>query len=195
MGCVLWEGLYAPTENDRRVVIRRDVKFLPQLRIRVLLKNHLMVLRSATNVMKTLFPIPIPERAKISLTPFLAICGLVAFMGGCASEPESHVVSAPPPGAPVVTQAPPATVYATPAPGGSNTIVVTQAPPAPQQEVVTVRPSSEHVWVGGYWTWHNNRYEWIPGQWVVPPRSGVTWIPPRWGPEGNAYRFYEGRWE
>jgi hypothetical protein len=127
--------------------------------------------------------------------PILAGVALAAFISGCASEPESHVVSSPPPGAPVVGQAP--AVYATPAPaaGSQSTIVVTQAPPAAQQEVVTARPSSDHVWVGGYWTWRNSRYEWVPGNWVVPPRSGATWIPPRWETEGGAYRFYEGRWE
>ena len=145
--------------------------------------------------MNTLFP---ARQAKISLGSALLLGGITAFLGGCASEPESHVVSAPPPGA-VVTQpqAPAPVVYSTPAaaPGQPNTIVVTQAPPQPQQEMVTARPSSDHVWVGGYWTWRNNRYEWVPGHWVVPPRSGATWLPPRWETEGGAYRFYEGRWE
>ena len=143
--------------------------------------------------MKTLSPVPHTSRAN-SFTPILVVCGLAAFIGGCASEPESHVVSAPPPGAPVAAQAP--VVYSTPAPASTqSTIVVTQAPPAAQQEVVTARPSSTHVWVGGYWTWRNNRYEWVPGNWVVPPRASATWIPPRWEAEGGAYRFYEGRWE
>ena len=145
--------------------------------------------------MKTLSHAPHPDRGKNSLAPVLVACGLAAFIGGCASEPESHVVSAPPPGTPVVTQTP--TVYATPAPVPvtQSTIVVMQAPPAAQQEVVPARPSSDHVWVGGYWSWRNSRYEWVAGHWTVPPRSGVTWIPPRWEPEGGAYRFYEGYWE
>ena len=147
--------------------------------------------------MKTLSPAPRTSPAKTSLLSVLALAGLTALVGGCASEPESHVVSAPPPGAPVVAQAQAPVVYSQPATvaGQPNTIVVTQAPPAPQQEMVTARPSSDHVWVGGYWTWRNNRYEWVPGHWVVPPRSGATWVPPRWETEGGAYRFYEGRWE
>jgi hypothetical protein len=147
--------------------------------------------------MKTLYPAPRPHRARNSLAPILIVSGLAAFIGGCASEPESHVVSAPPPAGAVVTQSQTPTVYATPgaAPGTQSTIVVTQAPPAAQQEVVTARPSSDSVWVGGYWTWRNSRYEWIPGHWATPPRSGATWIPPRWEQEGNAYRFYEGRWD
>ena len=160
--------------------------------VRVLPKNLKSDQRSACRVMNTLSPIPRPSRVGISLVPVLAACGLAALFGGCASEPDSHVVSAPPPGAPVVVQSQAPVVYAAPvaAPGTQSTVVVTQAPPAVQQEVVSTRPSSDHVWVGGYWTWRNNRYEWVSGHWVVPPRTGATWIPPRWEPEGGAYRFY-----
>lgn len=146
--------------------------------------------------MKTSLLTPSRHREKNSLIPLLALGGVLGLLGGCVSEPESHVVSAPPPGTPVA-QSGTATVYTAPATttAGQNTIVVTQAPPSPQQEVVSARPSSSHVWVGGYWTWRNNRYEWVAGHWVVPPHSGATWIPPRWVPEGGAYRFYEGYWE
>lgn len=74
-------------------------------------------------------------------------------------------------------------------------MVVTQAPPTVQSEVVPARPTSNHVWVGGYWTWRNSRYEWVPGNWTVPPRANATWIPPRWEQEGGAYRYYEGYWD
>ncbi|HYP16886.1 MAG TPA: YXWGXW repeat-containing protein [Opitutus sp.] len=78
---------------------------------------------------------------------------------------------------------------------GQSTVIVTQAPPTVQSESIPARPSSQHVWVPGYWTWRNSRYEWVAGRWTVPPRSGVTWIPPRWEQEGGAYRYYEGYWE
>lgn len=142
--------------------------------------------------MKTPTFAPTAARAASPLS-LLLLCGVAALLGGCASEPESHVVSAPPPGAPVAAQA--TVAYATPAPTAQSTIVVTQAPPAPQQEIVSARPSGDHVWVGGYWTWRNNRYEWVAGHWAVPPRSGATWVPPRWEQEGGAYRFYEGYWD
>jgi hypothetical protein len=73
-------------------------------------------------------------------------------------------------------------------------VVVTQAPPALVQEVVQARPSSSHEWVPGYWTWRNDRYEWMAGHWEVPPRTGAVWVAPHWEREGNAYRFYEGYW-
>lgn len=110
------------------------------------------------------------------------------------------MVSAPPPPAPTATvmvtpqPAPPVqAVTATPTttPG---VYVITQAPPAPQPEAVSVQPSSSHMWVPGYWTWRNNRYEWMAGHWEVPPRSNATWVAPRFERESGAFRFYEGYW-
>jgi len=75
-----------------------------------------------------------------------------------------------------------------------STIIVTQAPPAMQQEVVLAQPSSQHVWLAGYWTWRNDRYEWMAGHWELPPSPNSAWVAPRWEQQGNAYRFYEGYW-
>ena len=132
-------------------------------------------------------------------------------MAGCASEPSSVVVSAPPPpppatSAPVVYSTPApatATVYtdsagrqvAVPSPVGASSIVVMQAPPAAQQEVPSPRPSADHVWVAGNWSWRSNQYQWMAGHWEVPPRAGAVWVPPRWQPEGTSWRFYEGYWD
>lgn len=137
--------------------------------------------------------------------------GALGWLAGCASEPESYVVSTPPPPPPTV--APAATVYTTPAPAttamvttptgtyavptpvGASSIVVMQAPPQAQQEVPTPRPTRDHVWLAGYWSWRTDRYQWMAGHWEVPPRAGSVWVPPRWQPEGTAWRFYEGYWD
>ena len=137
------------------------------------------------------------------ISALILLCSTLAFLGGCATEPESHLVTAPPPPAPgtapvqaqvvVVTQQPQAVaVVAAPA---VNSYVVLQAPPAPQApEAIPTQPSSQHVWVAGYWTWQNNRYAWMAGHWELPSHSGATWVNPRWESEGNAFRFYEGYW-
>ena len=140
----------------------------------------------------------------LTSAPAFLLCGALALMAGCASEPESHVVSAPPPGAPTMVVAGTATTpqpvvvttQGTATAPGSNTIIVTQAPPAPQPvaEVAVARPSSQHVWVDGYYTWRNNRYEWMAGHWEVPPRAGAVWVAPKYEREGSGYRFYEGYW-
>lgn len=144
-----------------------------------------------------------PSRAA-RLASAAAVCGAIGLLAGCAYEPESHLLTAPPPAPPAA--APAATVYTVPTtpaptvatvptPTGASSIVVMQAPPAVQQEVPTARPTRDHVWVPGYWTWRNSRYEWVAGHWVIPPTSGAVWVPPRWQPEGNSWRFYEGYWD
>jgi hypothetical protein len=133
------------------------------------------------------------------------ISGGLAFMAGCASEPDSHVVSAPPPPPPTTQQVivaqpgQPATTVAAPATAvqtQNGTIVVTQAPPAAQQEVVLAQPSSDHKWVPGYWTWRNERYEWMAGHWEIPPSQNSVWVAPRWERRSDgSYQFYEGYWQ
>lgn len=133
----------------------------------------------------------------------LVILSGLALFAGCASEPDSHLVSAPPPPAPTSVVSQPVTVTTQSTTTGPvtttqtppvSTVVVTQAPPAPQSEVVLARPSPDYVWVAGYWTWRDNRYEWVSGQWVIPPHSNSAWVAPHWEPESGGYRFYEGYW-
>lgn len=144
-------------------------------------------------------------------TSLLALTGAFTLLAGCATEPVSHVVSAPPPASPTTTQQvvvapqpqqvavvqqPAQQVVTTVAASGATTsYVVVQAPPAPQApQAIPAQPSSSHVWVGGYWTWQNNRYEWMAGHWEVPPFAGAKWENPRVESEAGAFRFYEGRW-
>jgi hypothetical protein len=147
-----------------------------------------------------------PARSARQLIPVFACCGVLGLFAGCASEPSSHVLSAPPPPAPnsavmttTTTTAPVVVanngyVTTTNATQVGNTIIVTQTPPALQHEVVLARPTSEHQWLAGYWTWRNERYEWMAGHWELPPNTGSVWVTPRWEQNGNAYRFYEGYW-
>jgi WXXGXW repeat (2 copies) len=147
----------------------------------------------------------IPSRlAPPSATRSLAfgLMGALALFAGCSSEPDSHVVSAPPPPAPgtvaapvtVTTQTTTTGPVAAVQPQPASTIVVTQAPPAAQAEVVLAQPTPNHVWIAGYWTWRDNQYEWMAGHWELPPSPNATWVAPRWEPENGAYRFYEGYW-
>jgi hypothetical protein len=144
-------------------------------------------------------------------TTAIACCGTLGLLAGCASEPESHVVSAPPPPAPTrsvttttVTTTPeanpvvyvggPANGLVTTATPAVSTTVVTVAPPALQAEVVLAQPSPKYVWLAGYWSWRNDQYQWMSGHWQLPPSSSATWVAPRWEQQGNAYKFTEGYW-
>lgn len=68
---------------------------------------------------------------------------------------------------------------------GEN-VVATQAPPAPQSEVVIAAPGPDYVWVNGEWVWQRGTWVWIGGRWVLPPYPHAVWIGPRWdyGPHG-----------
>ena len=74
-------------------------------------------------------------------------------------------------------------------------LIVPIAPPAPQSEVVTDRPSPDYQWVPGHWTWRASTYVWLIGHWEYPPHENAVWVSPRSEPENGAYRFYEGYWD
>jgi hypothetical protein len=84
--------------------------------------------------------------------------------------------------------------YVTTATPVVSTVVVTQAPPAMQQEIVLAQPSPEDVWLPGYWSWRDSHYQWIPGRWELPPSPNSVWVAPTWQQQGNAYKFTEGYW-
>jgi hypothetical protein len=168
--------------------------------------------RSSPSRMITMSPVPARLKRARLLAPLLISSSVLALMAGCASGPESHVLSAPPPAAPnvapatVVTSAVPMTTttqttqttptgtVVTTQTQPANTVYVNQAPPALQPELILAQPSSSHSWVAGYWTWRSNQYQWMAGHWEVPPYANAKWIAPRWQTENSAYRFYEGYW-
>jgi hypothetical protein len=73
-------------------------------------------------------------------------------------------------------------------------VVVRIGPPRAVVEHRPVRPSHEHVWVGGYHRWDGNAYVWTPGRWEAPPRPHAVWVAPRWEHRHDGYVFIEGRW-
>jgi hypothetical protein len=84
-------------------------------------------------------------------------------------------------------------VVVAPAPTGE--VVVTEAPPPPRQEVVTVAPSSAHVWVGGYWLNRRGHWAWIPGHYEIRPRPGVVWVQGHWDRTSAGWVWTPGRWQ
>jgi hypothetical protein len=86
-----------------------------------------------------------------------------------------------------------ASPLALPACVASEEVVVDRAPPEPLVEPVYVAPSPAHVWVGGYWEWHD-RWVWVPGHWAPPPRAHAAWVPGRWEPRGARWVWRPGYW-
>lgn len=113
------------------------------------------------------------------------------------AQSTATVYTTPAPAPTTATITTPSGTYSVPVPSpvGASSVVVMQAPPQAQQEVPSARPTRDHVWVSGYWSWRTSRYEWQAGHWEIPPRVGAVWTPPRWQPEGSSWRFYEGYWD
>jgi|GEM_PF-968228 len=72
-------------------------------------------------------------------------------------------------------------------------VVVYEAPPAPQVEVIPVAPSPVHVWISGYWGYRRGRWSWQPGYWSGP-RVGYYWAPGHWHRRGSGWHFSGGYW-
>lgn len=55
-------------------------------------------------------------------------------------------------------------------------------------------PTADHGWIPGSWEWHESRYAWRPGYWMIV-RSDWNWIPCHyvWAPRG--YVYVEGYWD
>ena len=56
------------------------------------------------------------------------------------------------------------------------------------------RSHARLVWVPGYDRWTGNRYRWVEGRWVKPPRYGMVWVPGHRAPRGRGYVWVEGHW-
>lgn len=73
-------------------------------------------------------------------------------------------------------------------------VVVPEPPPRVRVEVRTVRPSRDHIWVDGYWNWHEHSYVWIGGRWGIPPQRGRVWVAPRYERAERGGHYTSGHW-
>lgn len=75
-------------------------------------------------------------------------------------------------------------------------IVVTQPPPPPARpsEVMTVQPSTEMVWVAGFWRYTGQEYLWVRGRWEIPPPNCSGFVSPHWQRRGGGYSYVQGYW-
>ncbi len=76
-------------------------------------------------------------------------------------------------------------------------VVVMEAPPTAQAEVVGVAPDESHVWVAGYWMRADQRWVWVPGHWEARPRPNVAWVPGHWDKSDTdrGWVWTPGHWE
>jgi WXXGXW repeat (2 copies) len=75
-----------------------------------------------------------------------------------------------------------------------GSVVVDQAPPPPQQEVMGTPPSPDQKWMPGHWRWNGARYFWEGGHWSAPPQPNMVFAPARWENRQNHWVYVDGRW-
>jgi YXWGXW repeat-containing protein len=71
---------------------------------------------------------------------------------------------------------------------------ITREPPPLRVEVMTERPSGEHVWIAGHWGRSGNDYAWVGGHWERPSAGYREWVDGRWEHESRGWYFVEGHW-
>jgi hypothetical protein len=70
-----------------------------------------------------------------------------------------------------------------------------KAPPCqPMDDVRPEQPSTDHVWVTGYWWWSNQTYLWVPGYWATPPHAGYVYVSGHWTYKDTQWVYVRGGW-
>ena len=64
----------------------------------------------------------------------------------------------------------------------------------PPRGAMVERSQAGRVWVAGYYRWTGNRYRWVEGRWMRPPRRGQVWMPGYRAPHRGGYVWVEGYW-
>jgi hypothetical protein len=62
-------------------------------------------------------------------------------------------------------------------------------------------PSTDAIWVPGFWNLQGDRntgtragWVWLPGQWLAPPVRGAHWVPAHWGWYDEWWSWIPGHW-
>ncbi len=126
----------------------------------------------------------------------IAAIGLAVLAAGCTERKVVYVpapqsayppgpIAGPPPGPP--PGYPPAPVQ--------QEVIIAQAPPPPQVEVIPVAPGPNYVWTSGYWYWGGGRWMWTRGTYVARPGPRAVWVGPHYVKRHGGYVWVGGMWK
>lgn len=93
---------------------------------------------------------------------------------------------------PVYVEPAPETVYVEPRP--TETIIVQEAPPPIQTEVIPVAPGPGFIWIGGFWGYEGHHYVWHHGHYTRGP-AGNVWVRDSWVHSRRGWEYQRGHWE
>jgi hypothetical protein len=75
--------------------------------------------------------------------------------------------------------------------GGGVGIEIGAPPPPPHVRYLRpVAPSSNHVWINGFYEPVGREYRWREGYWAPRPYPHAVWVAPRY----REHRYYPGYW-
>ena len=75
------------------------------------------------------------------------------------------------------------------------TVFAPVPPPPGRVEAHGLPPSTDSVWIDGYWAYEGDHHVWHAGKWEKPPRPNARYITPHWDRKGDKYAFHEGYWK
>jgi len=110
------------------------------------------------------------------------------FAAGCGGGDVQVRANVPAPTVGVAVATPGVVVEAPP-----QEVVVATRPPPEQVEVITVAPSTNHLWIKGHWHWNGGAWVWNPGHWEVR-RVGLQWYPAHYADRGGGIVYVPGHW-
>ncbi|MGA3065828.1 MAG: hypothetical protein ABSF29_03160 [Tepidisphaeraceae bacterium] len=126
-----------------------------------------------------------PKLKRAALARAIVLSGVgFAALSLCGCVYRERVVYASPPPPP-----PPPGYYYAPAPPQADA-----PPPQDQVEVVGVAPGPDYIWIGGYWVWHGDHYDWIHGRWGHRPWGGAVWVGGHWQHGSGGWFYARGYW-
>jgi hypothetical protein len=71
---------------------------------------------------------------------------------------------------------------------------ISREPPPERVEVVSERPYTEAVWIGGHWAESRGDYVWVSGRWERPESGRHEWVQGKWEHEDRGWHWTEGHW-
>jgi hypothetical protein len=70
---------------------------------------------------------------------------------------------------------------------------VMEVPKAPE-EISTMKPYDNAVWVNGEWEWRKGHHEWKSGHYN-PPHRNSAYVAGEWKKSRKGYYYVHGRWK
>jgi WXXGXW repeat (2 copies) len=66
--------------------------------------------------------------------------------------------------------------------------------PPPAYGGYRAAPGPGYVWTEGFYDLRGDRWVWVSGRYMRPPRPYSVWVPGRWEQNGHGWRFDQGHW-